>query len=153
MKKTLAILLIFLLIFALFSCGEEPSAEKMLSEFATLYGMEGVIYSPEKAVGEQGYIPKGLFERAYLYSGEIPKNFAVIFNSHTHKGSEAAIFVCSDENEKAAIIEAVSERCRTICENSENVVIITSGLTVAYSTAENPTLAKELLHKIISHHS
>jgi hypothetical protein len=144
------ILTLLSILFALTCCSNEPSAEEILNEFIYAYGMEGTVYSPSKESFEEGNISKELIEKIYVFDGEFPKNFAICLNSHSHKGSEVGVFVCSDENERAATVEMCLERMRLVAKNKEDAVLVRSGRIIAYSTLEEPKRAEELLMKIIS---
>ena len=150
MRNVLALIIAISILGLLLSCGREPSAEEIINEFMAAYGMEGVVYASGKESYEEGYIAEGLIEKIYVYDGEFPEKFALCLNSHSHKGSEVAVFVCRDENERSAVNEMCLERTRLVSENKENVVVVRSGRIIAYSTLEDPKRAEELLRKIIS---
>ncbi len=149
MKKLFGFIILILSVMSLSSCTAEPSAEKMIGEFKELCGAEGIIYSPRKQLGEEGHIPEDLTKKIYLYDGDFPRNYAILLNSHSHKGSEAAIFVCQSEDERQKVTEMCLERIRIVADKKENAVIIRSGNIIAYSTLEDKELAERLLYKII----
>ena len=150
MKKIFALILVAFLLFSLVGCKNEPSAEEILTEFVRAYGAEGTVYSPNREMGEEGYVPEGMAERIYLYSGDFPGNYALFLNTHSHKGSECGIFVCSDAQEAEMVSEMCIERANLAANRKEDVVIIRSGSIIAYSTFEDSERVKELLSKIIS---
>ncbi len=153
MRKIVSVFLLIFMLVLLFSCAEEPSAEELMKDFISSYGAEGIIYSPRCEVYEDGYIREGFTEKIYIYNGNFPKNYAIFLNSHSHRGSEAALFVCKDENEKQTVLEMCLERVKTVCDGSDNCVIIRSGNIIAYSTLEDKGRSENLLRKIISSHT
>lgn len=150
MKNFVALFLSALLLFSLSGCGKEPSAEEILKEFVTAYGAEGTIYSPSRERQEAGYIPDGMMEKVYIFSGSFPENYALFLNDHSHKGSECGVFVCSDAEERERVTEMCIERASLVADSKESVIIIKSGRVIAYSTFEDQKRAKELLGKIIA---
>ncbi len=153
MKKKVSLIILSLVMLLLSSCSDEPSAELLLSDFTESYGAEGIIYSSEKSLGEEGYVPEGLTEKIYIYEGAFPKNYAIFLNSHTHKGSEAAIFICKDEKERQKVSEMCLERMKTVSDGKDDRILIRCGNIIAYSTLEDAEKAEELLKKIISRHT
>ncbi len=153
MKKCISLFMLLIALVSLSSCEEEANAEIILNEFINAYGAEGAAYSSFSELGEEGYVPEGLFEKIYRYEGKLPENFAIYLNSHSHKGSECAVFVCKDEDERAGVVEMCLERMKLVCADKRNNVLIRSGNIVAYSTMEDADRAEELLRKIISRRS
>ena len=66
MKKTVSLIIIFTLLF-LTSCERKQDAYEILNEFVSLYGAEGIIYSPSLSEGQSGYIREGVVERIFLF--------------------------------------------------------------------------------------
>ncbi len=153
MKKIILLLTALFLIFTLFSCEKQISAEAILTEFISTYGAEGIVYSSAKGREEEGYISEELSSKIYIYEGDFPRNFAIYLNSHSHKGSEAAVFVCRNEDERQKVTEACLERMKLIAAKQEDRVIVRIGNTVAYSTLGDGERTGELLAKIIRAHS
>ena len=148
MKKIIIILLVFTIVLSITSCGADPSAESMLSDFVVSYGAVGVIYSPRFSEGEPGYITDGLFSEIYIYDGTPPENYAIFLNSYADYGSECAVFVCSDEAECERVVEACRERT-SLLGRGEGMLLLRSGYIVFYSTMTDAERAEAIWRKII----
>ena len=153
MKKTLYLVCIALSVLQLFSCAKRLSANDLLSEFADLYCLDGVIYSPEKKVGEEGYVYEGLMERVYTYEGNFPENYAVILNARTDFSSECGVFVCVDATQRGMIEQMCRDRIILLTGDSDGGIIIRSGLVVFYSTLDGGENVENAWKKIIRLHS
>lgn len=147
MRKTICLFLILSLLFALLSCGEEKDAYSMLTDFASAYGVEGIIYSPCVSEGEPGYMREGLAERVFLFSGRFTDNYAVLLNSRTESASECGIFVCPDALTQLSAEEACLERIRLL--GGDNGFVKTKGRIVYYSTLKDRDRAERLFSEII----
>ena len=150
MKRLLSIILIFIMLCSLLvSCGSEVRAYKILKEFITVYGAEGTIYSPEIAEGNEGYIPLGLIEKMYLFSGDFPENYAIFINPYTSDFSECAVFVCDDADTLSAIVEACFERIRLLTGEGDRAFVKMNGNVVFYSTMRDRKRAEIIWREII----
>ncbi len=149
MKRLISILLLPTMLLSLFSCGEQKNAYSLLSEFVSSYGAEGIIYSPEISEGHDGYIPDGLVEKIYIYSGRFPDEFAIFLNSHPDFGAECAVFICRDAEERATVLEACFERLRLLGRGSDTAFVKRQGSIIFYSTMKDRKRAEELWREII----
>ena len=150
MKKIILLLILFVsLTLSLFSCEKEISAYNALSEFVTAYGAEGVVYSPEIPEGGEGYIPDGLIERIYIYSGKFPENYAIFLNSRTEGFFECGVFVCDDANSLLSLEEACLERIRLLSVSGGQGFIKINGMTVFYAVLEDRDRAEKIWCEII----
>ena len=146
MKRLLSLILIFTMLM-LVSCEEEKSAYDILTEFSRAYGIEGIIYSPELSEGVDGYITEGLIERVFLFTDGMPRNFAVLLNTHIDNPSECGVFVCSDNVQVARCEEIALERVRLF--TSGVGFVKRRGRVVYYSTLSDSKRAEELFKEII----
>ena len=151
MKKLLSLILLLTVTVALVSCGRTQSAYSMLSEFITLYGAEGVIYSPECPEGSDGYMNENMEERIFIFHGDMPKNYAVFLNTHVDAGAECGAFVCRDAAEVAEVLDMCEERMTLL--GCKSPLLFRSGVTVFYSTLGQQQRAEELWTKIIRSHT
>ena len=149
MKRSLVFLVAVCLALTLVSCNRDIRAVDMLEEFCELYGCEGVIYSPERAEGEDGYMREDLFHAIYTYHGTPPKSYAVMLNSHTQSYSECGVFICRDTAELSSVKECVIER-QTLLMAGESAVISISGNILFYSTFGETDKVLSAWKKIIS---
>ncbi len=135
MKRILSsVALVAVLLFLLVSCTSEPNAYTALSEFISAYGASGIIYSPQLAEDEDGYIDGELFGRIFVTNESPPENYALFLNSHADYGSECGIFVTSDAVERERIAEMCEERVRLLDPAGESRVILRHGSVIFYST-------------------
>ena len=148
MKKIVLLVLLLSLTPALTSCNKSPSAYEMLSDFALLYGIEGVIYSSTVPEGEAGFADENLFCGIFLYDGKMPQNYALYLNSHAEYGSECGVFVCADAAERIRISDACRERMRQLKGGDRSLLLISYN-TVFYSTLTDKEEAERLWCKII----
>ena len=146
MKKLISVLLI-LVILSLTSCREEQNAYEILTEFASLYGAEGIIYSPEIPEGQGGYLPDGLVERIFLFTDGIGENFAILLNTHIDSPAECGVFVCSDDAEMLQCEEVCLERLRVL--GSEGGFVKRRGRVVYYALMPDPERAERIFKQII----
>lgn len=150
MKKIILLLLVLLVFLNnLTSCQKEPDALDLLSEFVGVYGARGVIYSPKISEGNQGYIPDGLIERIYVFSGDFPENYAVFLNSRTSNFSECGVFVCDDGKSLLDVEEMCYERIKLLCGNDGRGFVKISGTTIFYSTMQERDRAEKIWREII----
>lgn len=150
MKKIISFTLaVAILCLALSSCEERRDAYSMLHGFISAYGAEGVIYSPVIPEGEQGYITDGLIEKLYIYSGELPDNFAIFLANRTESFSECAIFICRDADMLAMVEEMCLERVRLLSAGRTNAFVRKSRMLVFYSTMQDRSRAERLFSEII----
>ena len=150
MKRLISLFILSAVCISFFSCNKEISSEKILSEFSKAYGLEGIIYSSFKDPSEEGFIPEELVRQIYVYDGDLPKDYSIYLNSHSHKGSECAVFICENEDERQRVNEMCLERIKLVANRSEDALIIRSGKIIAYSTLEDREKAELLLKKIIA---
>ena len=143
MRKILPILLVALLLAALPSCSERPDAEAIILSVVSATGAEGVIYSPTRAEGEDGYIDRELFSRIYVTDGEMPESFAVFLNSHADYGAECGAFVASDAAELERLREMCGERLRLLARGERGLLLV-QGRVVFYSTMSEPERVREI---------
>ncbi len=153
MKKTVCFLTVIILLFSLSSCRREENAYELISEFVELYRAEGVIYSPTLPEGSVGYIDDSVFFKIYIYYGDAPKNYAVFLNSHIDTSSECGAFVCLGESERAAVLEACSERIRLLTGADSGGLIITSSNIVFYSTMSDKEFTESCWKSVLRSHS
>lgn len=149
MKRLISILLLLTFTLSLFSCKEQRDAYSLLSEFVSAYGAEGVIYSPDISEGHDGYITDGLVEKIYDFSGRFPDEFAIFLNSHPDFGSECAVFICADAQERELVEEACLKRIRLLGRGSDTSFIKRQGSIIFYSTMKDKKRAEELWREII----
>lgn len=149
MKRFVVLLLVVAVFLSLSSCGKEVDTFEVLADFISAYGADGVIYSPTVHEGEVGYIPEGLVERIYLFSGEFPENYAIFLNSRPEYGYECGLFVCSDDGGLDMMEEACLERARLLDPSGERMFVKRSGNTVFYSTMKDKERAEALWREII----
>ena len=149
MKKLFVTFLFLLLILAFIGCKREVSAENILRDFLVSYGTEGIIYTPNKMIHEEGYISEGLLEKVYIYSGELPDNFALFLNQKSFGGFEAGVFICEDEDERASVTEMCYERIDLLTDKEGEGLLIRCRNMIIYTTASDKERAEEILKKII----
>ena len=147
MRRLFSLLLIFLLL-PLTSCSGTPvDAYELMSEFVSLYGAEGVVYSPGIPEGSDGYITTGLVERIFLFPEGLGDNFAILLNAHIDSPSECGIFVCSDDGEVRHAEEVCLERLRTL--GGDSGFVKKRGRVVYYATLSDPDRAERIFKQII----
>lgn len=149
MKRLISLLIVFALVFGLYSCKGERDAHRLLKEFITVYGAEGVIYSPNIAEGESGYIEKGFLEKIYVFSGNFPDNYALFLNTHPISPAECGVFVTDNADEIAMVEEMCLERIRLLSGGGEHAFVKISGDTVFYSTMQDRERAEKIWREII----
>ena len=152
MRKAVLTFLFFIVCLSTVACESKSSAQEMLYDFCKLYGAEGVIYSPDKKEGEDGYITPRLFSDIYLFYGAPPENYAVMLNSRTDISAECGAFVSDNGAELSAIEEMCRERIAALGAE-ERGVIIRSGSSVFYSTFDDTEKAREIWYSIIRAHT
>ncbi|MBQ7387053.1 MAG: hypothetical protein IJW03_02685 [Clostridia bacterium] len=148
MKKTLLFLFTLIFTLSLVSCSEERSADELMSEFLESYGAEGIVYSPRRAEGEDGYIDSALFHKIYVLETTLPRDFAIFLNSHTSSDSECGVFICDSTAQRIEIEEMCLERMTLL--SSEYSFISRSGNVVFYSTMTDKTRTERIWHSVIS---
>lgn len=150
MKRLILLLLVFMFIgSSLCSCAQQADAYELVNEFVTVYGAEGIIYSPGFSEGESGYIPEGLIEKIYVFSGRLPENYAIFLNSHPSEPSECGAFVCESADTLAMIEEMCLERVKLLSNGGDHAFVNVSGMTVFYSTMQNRDRAEKIWREII----
>ena len=150
MKKTIILILcISLLCPLLSSCAKEPDAYTLLHDFVQVYGAEGIIYSPKMEEGEAGYVYDGLMEKIYIFSGDLPTNYAVLLNSRILDPSECAIFVCTDAEMMTMIEKMCLERIRLLSLGSDHAFVKRSANICFYSTLPDRARAERVFSQII----
>lgn len=153
MKKTLLLFLVLTLLLSLASCKKIPSAKLLLLDFLSVCSIEGVVYSPDKSVGEDGYVYDGLMSRIYVYEGKFPDDYAILLNSRVSDFSECGVFVCASDNERETVEEMCAERIRLLLGGRDGGLIIRSGRVVFYSTFDDVEMCENVFRKIIRAHS
>ena len=143
MRKILLAILVFITLISLSACGERPDPERILSDIVSSCRAEGIIYSPTRAEGGDGYIDVELFSRIYITSGRMPESFAVFLNSHADYGAECGIFLASDVAEMQRICEMCTERLRLIDRGDRGLLLVCGDL-VLYSTMSDTERVREL---------
>ena len=150
MKRIIAfILLIALSCLPLISCKREFDPKAKLEDFISAYGAEGIIYSPSIPEGRAGFIPDGLIERIYIFSGNFPEDYAIFLNSRPEYGYECALFVCGDAACLEMMEESCLERMALLDGAGERSFIKRSGNILFYSTMKDKERAEELWREII----
>ena len=149
MKRLLSLIIILAFVSLAVSCHSDRDAYDMVNEFVTVYGAEGVIYSPRISEGENGYVPKGLMEMIYVFSGDFPGNYAVFLNSHHTTPAECGAFVCENADSLAATEEMCLERIKLLSRGESHAFVKVSGMIVFYSTMKNRERAERIWHEII----
>ncbi len=111
MKKLLILFLVLSIsVLALASCAEQRSALAICREFASAYGVEGVIYSPTVREGEEGYVREGFFESLYGEPQDSVRDYAILLCSDLDSISEVGIFIC--ESDYDALLVTEMQECR-----------------------------------------
>lgn len=152
MKKIILFFCVLVLCFSFFSCAPQPSSYDMLSDFMLTYGIDGVIYTPNLSEWEDGYITDELFGKIYIYEGRVPENYALFLNSYADYGSECAVFVCKDVEEREDIIEMCEERI-SLFGKGDKAFIVCADNIIFYSTLSDKVRAEEVWRKIIREHT
>ena len=147
MRRACLLLILFLSIGAFCSCGRSYDAYEILTEFRDAYGASGIIYSPMVAEGESGYLYADLGEKIFVFSSDLPSNYAVMLNSHPDTPSECGVFVCADDGE-LRIAEAVAlERIHLL--GTEDAFVIRQGRVIFYSAMSDADRAKKIFKEIM----
>lgn len=149
MRRIVAILLIIALCISLFSCTSEVDSLLRLRDFIRAYGASGIIYSPRISEGEEGYIPPGLIERIYVFSGDFPDEYAIFLNSRPEYGYECGLFICSDADTLDMMEEACLERIGLIDGGGERSFVKRTSNSVFYSTMKDKERAEALWREMI----
>ena len=149
MKRIIAMLNVVIFVLFSVSCKKDFSSEDFLGDFILLYGGEGTVYSSQKLPFEEGYVSEELLSKVYIYEGDFPKNYAIFLNQRSTSGFEVGVFLCEDEDERAAVSEMCLERLDLLCENEKGGLFIRSGNLVIYTTAEDKERAELIFDKII----
>ena len=150
MKKTIILILcISLLCPMLSSCGKEADAYSLLCSFVQIYGAEGTIYSPVIEEGGAGYVYEGLMERIYIFSGDLPTNYALFLNSRISDPSECAIFVCDDAQMLSDVEKMCLERIRLLSSGSDHAFVKRSSNICFYSTMPDRAMAEKIFSQLI----
>lgn len=150
MKKVIVLIIVSaVLVSMLSSCTEQRDAYEMLTEFITAYGAKGIIYSPRIGEGEVGYVPDGLVEKIYVFSGRFPENYAIYLNSRADLPSECGIFVCENAAMLSMMEEACLERARLLVQGGDYAFVKRQGSVVYYSVMHDAERAERLWHEII----
>lgn len=147
-KITVVIICIIMLCSSFCSCAKRQDAYEMLCAFSTAYGSEGVIYSPCVSEGREGYIYDGLMDKIYVYSGNLPKNYAVMLNSRTDVFSECGIFVCTN-TEMPYVEEMCLERIKLLAPGEDFAFVKRSRQICFYSTLRDRDRAEKIFSEII----
>ena len=149
MKKLSLIMIILINVIFFVGCAADVSAEDLLSEYLASYGVKGTIYSSGKQVHEQGYIGQEVLDKAFVYEGDFPNNFAICLNYRAAVGFEAGVFICDDADEVSAVTEMCEERLDAISNGKDKGIVMRSGKLIFYTTAEDREKAEDLFRKII----
>ena len=147
--KKIALFLILVMLISLVSCEREYLADELISDFVSAYRAEGVIYSYSVMEGELGYVCDGFLERIFVFYGELPRNFALLLNSHADYGAECGVFVCDGIDELEIVSEACLERMRILDKSGEYSLLIRTKNTVFYSTLRDKERAGNIWRQII----
>ncbi len=139
----------FALCFSLFSCEKSISCYEFLTEFSAEYPLDGVIYHSSAEEYEDSYLSEELFRTVYIYSGDIPSDFALFLNSRPSRGEECGIFKARDARERRELISMCYERCGLVSERGSEYLVLTSGDFVFYSTLSDNERAKNIFESII----
>ena len=153
MKRLISFILCFMLLLTLPACNQSPSAEKILSEYMSFFDMEGIIYSPNKMEGEDGFVSKGLTERIFIYEGEFPENYAISLNARSNYGVECGIFICKDGKELQRTLEMCLERVELLTGRADGGLVFRSGNILFYSTQSDKAASEKAIRKIIKLYS
>lgn len=145
MRRLFSLILIVLL--PLTSCSKDYDAYELMDEFVSLYGAEGVVYSPSVEEGSDGYITPGLVERIFLFPDGLGDNFAILLNAHIDRPSECGVFVCSDGEEAFLAEEVCLERLRIL--DVEGGFVKRRGRVVYYVALSDPDRAERIFKQII----
>ncbi len=134
---------------SLVSCERKISAYEFMCAFASEYPLDGVIYHSSMEPYKEGYISKELFKSIYIYSGNVPEDFAVYLNSRPERGGECGVFYAADAEERRALLSMCYERCRLICEKGTEPLVLTCENLVFYSTLSDPSRTRQIFDGII----
>lgn len=148
-KRIFAFLLSLICVFLLSSCGKSISASDFMTDFATVYPLEGTMYFSEAQNKDEGYISEELFRKIYRIDGEIPADYAIYLNSKPSQGAECGIFKLREGADIEPITEMCLERIRLVADREAEGIVLRSGRYVFYSTLEDSERAKELFHRLI----
>lgn len=144
MKRFLCMLISIIFTFQLTACSQNPEADKIMNDFLSAYGADGIVYSPKIAEGNDGYISDGLLNKIYIFDFIFPEDFAIFLNAHTDHASECAVFVCTDANMRSLVEQMCLERVRLVSGSDPRGFVSVSGLVVFYSTMSDGARAKEI---------
>ncbi len=147
--KKLCIVIVFILLLLLSSCHENRSCSELLSEFGNEYSIYGNMYTVDREFYEEGYISEELFREVYIYSGDIPPDYAIFLNSRPSRGEECGIFSARDADMKEELISMCYERIALISEKNTQGFVMTSENFVFYSTLSDSERAKTIFSQIL----
>ena len=156
MKRIFVLLLFLCVCLGFTSCSSTPSAREAMADFVSVFGDDGVIYSPEIREGERGYIDGDFLGLMFGESCEISGDFAVWLSSSLSSVCEAGIFCCDTSyaarlaertaRERIALIEGIAASSQLAVAES---VILRIGSTVVYYVGSDPELATRAWKSIL----
>ena len=147
MKKACLLIILFLSFGLFCSCGRSYDAHEILTEFRDAYGAEGIIYSPTVAEGEEGYLDADLGEKMFAHSSDLPRDYAVMLNSHPDTPSECGVFICTDDGELRAAEAAALERIDLL--GGDRGFVLRQGRVVFYSVMSDSDRARKIFKEIM----
>lgn len=148
----LVIVLAAILLFSV-SCQKNINSHDLLEDFLESYGAEGIVYYSGAKEGEHGYITAELFKKIYVYSGNIPENYAIYLNAHADATSECGVFVIKDELMRDSIEEMCLERIRLLTHGDGRGWLGRYKNTVFYSTMTDPDRVKDIWKSTLKYHA
>ena len=151
MRKTAALILLFCYLFLLPSCGEiSESASSLLCVFAEAYGADGIIYSPDVAEGEAGYVDSNFFRVLFGGEADFESDYAVFLSASLEAVYEAGVFVCRDDTSLLYAEELLRDRISLLSKMgyAGSPILIRRGDTVFYSTLPDARRAEDIWRDI-----
>ncbi len=147
--KKLCIVILIAVCLILSSCSDGISPYELMSRLGREYPVSGVLYHSGVLPHESGYLGEELFKSVYIYSGDMPEDFAVYLNMRPGRGGECGAFSAGDAEVRRTLVSMCYERCRLVAENESDILVLTSGNLVFYSTLSDPVRARKIFDSII----
>ena len=150
MKRIIAFVTLLSVLMIFTSCQRDCSADKLICDFVSLYGIDGTVYSFSPSDADSSVLSSELFAKIFPDADVMPEDCSVLLNYRADYGAECGVLVCRSDTDRQPISEMCKRRMELVDPDGDSHLLIRCGRIVFYSTLRDTQRADGIITKLLS---
>lgn len=149
MKRVLAFFTLLSVTLLFTSCIKDCSADRLLCDFASVYGINGTVYSFFPTDTDSSVLSTSLFDKIFPNADVYPEDASVLLNYRADYGAECGVILCRSDTDRGPLTEMCKRRMELIDPDRDSHLLIRCGRIIFYSTLSDTERANEIITKLL----